>query len=350
MAVNTSSAKKTNKYVWLTAIILAIVTIAVVQFNKKADEKQLETADRGFTVKSMNDVNKIVIRHVKLQPLVFTRGENNWLLNGSYDVDPGVFVNIEKVLTGMQMLYIPSRNATAPLLESLKSNGIQVDIYKDEEDQEPVKMFFVGTDTQKGDGTYMILGGSSQPYVMHLPGLAGGLRSRFEQPAINFRDKFIIKNVPGSITSLTMEYPGDYRSSFKILNNNGEWVVQPLLSDNSNTSSFPNQNMISSYVSRFEKLGAEMFITDEPTITEVRKKLPAAILTIQNNKDIKKVYRFYGYEDITENKGYAKTPAEIRNQNRLFVDIDTSDMLTAQNRVFSRIFMGLDNFMGKVKN
>jgi hypothetical protein len=350
MAANTSSARKSNIYIWLTAIILAVATIAVVQYNRKAGEKQLETADRGFTVKSMNDVNKVVIRHVKLQPLIFTRGENNWLLNGTYDVDPGVFVNIEKVLTGMQMLYIPARNATTTILESLKSNGIQVDIYKDEDDKEPVKMFFVGTDTQKGDGTYMILGGSSQPYVMHLPGLAGGLRSRFEQPAINFRDKFIIKNVPGSITSLTMEYPGDYRSSFKISNNNGEWTIQPLLSDNSNTSSFPNQNLIASYASRFEKLGAEIFITDEPTITEVRKNLPAAILTIQNKKDVKKVYRFYGYEDITENKGYAKTPAEIRNQNRLFVEIDSSDMLTAQNRVFSRIFMGLDNFMGKVKN
>jgi len=350
MAANTSSAGKSNKYIWLTAVILAVVTIAVVQFNKKSVEKQLETADRGFTVKSMDDVNKIVIRHVKLQPLIFTRGKNNWLLNGTHDVDPGVFVNIEKVLTNMQMLYIPAKKATTTVLESLKSNGIQVDIYKDEDDREPVKMFFVGTDTQKGDGTYMILGGSSQPYVMHLPGLAGGLRSRFEQPAINFKDKFIIKNAPGSITSLTMEYPGDYRSSFKISQNNGEWKIQPLISDNSNTPLFPNQNMIASYVSRFEKLGAEMFITDESTITEVRKNLPAAILTIQNTEDAKKVYRFYGYEDITENKGYAKTPAEIRNQNRLFVDIDSTDMLTAQNRVFSRIFLGLNNFTGKVKN
>jgi hypothetical protein len=350
MVANTSSARKSNKYVWLIAVILAVATIAVVQYNRKAGEKQLETADRGFTVNSMNDVNKIVIRHVKLQPLIFTRGENNWLVNGTYDVDPGVFVNIEKVLTGMQMLYIPARNATTTILESLKSNGIQVDIYNNEDDREPVKMFFVGTDTQKGDGTYMILGGSSQPYVMHLPGLAGGLRSRFEQPAINFRDKFIINNVHGSITSLTMEYPGDYRSSFKISENKGAWKIQSLVTENSNTSLFPNQNMIASYVSRFEKLGAEMFITDELTKKEIRKNLPAAILTIQNTEDVKKVYRFYGYEDITENKGFAKTPAEIRNQNRLFVDIDSKDMLTAQNRVFSRIFMSLDNFTGKVKD
>ena len=65
MAANTSSAGKSNKYIWLTAVILAVVTIAVVQFNKKSVEKQLETADRGFTVKSMYDYNHLYLQEVK---------------------------------------------------------------------------------------------------------------------------------------------------------------------------------------------------------------------------------------------------------------------------------------------
>jgi hypothetical protein len=282
--------------------------------------------------------------------LIFTRGQQNWVLNGVHDVDPAVFVNIEKALTSMKLLYIPSRNATKTILESLKTNGIQVDIYQKTNDTKPVKILFVGTDTQKGDGTYMMLGGSSQPYVMHLPGLAGGLRSRFEQPAINFRDKFIIKNTLESIASITIEYPGDYKSSFQISKNKDAWDIQSLLTDKKNVSSFPNPNIIRAYISRFQKMGAEMFITDKSTIANIRKNLPSAILTIRTDTKTRKVYKFYGYEDIMENTGYSKTPAEIRNQNRLFVEIDSSEMLTVQNRVFSGIFLGYDHFLGNIKN
>lgn len=195
-----------KRLVWLVLILLLMSGTAYFLIKRNEANKQgMVSADRGFTVKSIEELDKIVIKHNKLQPMVFTHVGKSWLLDGKYEVSQSVFVNIEKVLLNMKLLYIPPIASTNNILESISKNGIQVDLYNG--DDEPFKMFHLGSDTQKGDGTYMVMAGSNQPYVMHLPGLGGGLRSRFEQPTKNFRDKFIykfpadqIENIKGRIS------------------------------------------------------------------------------------------------------------------------------------------------------
>ncbi|MBL0027473.1 MAG: hypothetical protein IPO98_21995 [Saprospiraceae bacterium] len=121
--------------------------------------------------------------------MVFTRDKAGWIVKWKISGRSGGFCALKKVLTDITMLYIPPTNSIATILKSIKNNGIQVDVYTDSGSAS--KIIHIGSDIQSGDGTFMVLGGSKQPYAMHLSGLAGGIRSRFEQPLENFRNKFI---------------------------------------------------------------------------------------------------------------------------------------------------------------
>ncbi len=312
--------------------------------NEKDNKKGMVTADRGFTVEAIADVQKIVIKHTKLQPLVFKREGKQWKVNDKYAVDAAVFVNVEKVLTGMRMLFVPSKAATPTIVESIKKSGIQVDVY--ENNSQPSRIFFIGSDTQKGDGTYMILGGSSQPYAMHLPGLGGGLRSRFEQPIENFRDKYIFKDQANDIDYVKVEYPKQNSSSFIIENKGASSSVKPLINNGLKLSIPENKRLINTYLSGFESLGAEKLMNDYPLKDSVIFKVPNCIIELKRKDGSNRVYKFFAYDDFESGNGNSRSPAEIRAQNRLFVSVDDRDFYTVQNRVFGDLFRGYQDFFG----
>jgi hypothetical protein len=263
-------------------------------------------------------------------------------LNGSTDVDPGVFANIQAALTKMRMLYKPAQAATKTVLSSLKTNGIQVDIYTNDETK-PDKIFFVGTDTQKGEGTFMLLNGSDQPYVMHLPGLAGGLRSRFEQPEKNFRDKFIYKFTAASLKTIRVEYPKDQSQSFEI-QVEAEPMISSLLAQYTLPKTKQNSGKIQSYIGIFESTGTEGVFNDFPMKDSLFTLIPDCVITLSLKSGEIIEDKFYSFEHFMERSGNYRTPQEIRSGNRVFILRNKKDLFLAQTRVIGNFFTGYQEF------
>ena len=325
----------------LILICLSILAYFLIKDNS-ANKTTFISADRGFAVKDINKVTKIVIKHVKLQPLVFTNNGNGWKINGKYEVDPAVFVHVEKVLTNISLLYVPPSNSSSTILNSIKNNGIQVDIYQGGD--KPSKILHIGSDTPKNDGSYMVLGGSKQPYAMHLPGLAGGIRSRFEQPLENYRNKFLFQYPLRDIKQVTIEYPKSQSHSFKISNSNVGLKIEPLIVRNSKYYEI-NQTLIKSYLANFENLGAEKLINSYPMKDSIISTTPACILELHDTKGKIVRHKYYTYDDFENGIGSSRSPGDIRFQNRMFVFVDSLDFYVVQNRVFGNIFRGYDEFL-----
>ncbi|MCZ2101143.1 MAG: DUF4340 domain-containing protein [Chitinophagales bacterium] len=330
----------------LVILLAALSGIAwyLMQQNK-ASEKGYVTADRSFSIKNMDEVQKIVIKHTKLQPVIFTRKGKNWILNDKYDVDQDVFVNIEAVLERITLGYIPSKNATPHILKSIKENGIQVDIYTDED--KPSKMFFIGSDTPDGSGTYMVMSGSSQPYVMQLPGLQGGLRSRFEQPAYNYRDKTLFKFKPEDIKSIKVVYTKDNLSSFEITNGNTP-TIQPLIAQPTIGKGAAHENNLKFYIQQFERMGTEGIVNSVPEQDSLLAQQPNTILTITTKNGTEHLYKFYSYDHIINEEEDPVTQKEIFGINRQYIYTESDNTLyTAQMRVIRRIFLAYQDFFGQ---
>lgn len=333
-----------KRLIWLVIVLLGVSAAAYFLIKQnEAKKKGIVTADRGFTVEKIEDIKKIVIKHKKLQPMIFTREGKSWKMDGKFDVDPGVFVNIEKVLLNMRLQYIPPAASTKNILESISKNGIQVDLY--DGDDEPFKIFHIGSDTQKGEGTYMVMGGSTQPYVMHLPGMSGGLRSRFEQPAKNYRDKFLYKFPADKLASIKVEYPMDNFSSFIIQAKGENFEIAPLLDLVKKPINPVNQKILEDYVDQFEMMGTEGLLSNIPEKDSILNESPVCTFTFTQKDGSVTIHEIYPYDDIVEQTGkITRTKQELNKQNRVFIHNNEGDLYTAQSRVVGGMFKGYEDF------
>lgn len=332
------------KRIGLLLLVLSVLSgSAYFLYQKnKANEKGMVSADRGFSVESMDEVTNIVIKHPKLQPIQFSKNGKTWLLNGKYLVNDAVFVNIERALTDMKMLYVPPKAANNTVKESIGKYALEVTLYNNSD--EPFKTFYIASDTQKGDGTYMLMKGEEQAYVMHLPGLMGGLRSRFEQPMKNYRDKFLFREKADQIESITVNYPKSESSSFILKKEGTNVTVLPTIANAPKSDKPLNERVVNAYLSSFEMLGAEDIFDAKEGIDTLLQLVPFCIVEMKKTDGTIKKNLFYSYEDIMWQDKNSRGPKDVAQMERLYAWVDNKDMFIIQKRVFGNIFLGYENF------
>lgn len=324
------------------ALLLLSVGAYFLYQKNSANQKGMVTADRGFAVESMDEITNIVIKHPKLQPIQFSKNGKSWLLNAKYLVNDAVFINIEKVLLDMRLLYVPPKAANATVKESIGKYALEVSLYNNSD--QPFKTFYIGSDTQKGDGTYMLMKGEEQAYVMHLPGLMGGLRSRFEQPLKNYRDKFIFREKQDQIASITVTYPKSESSSFSLVKDGKNVTVNPTIANVQKINKPLNERVVNAYLSSFEMLGAEDIFDAQEGIDTLLQLVPFCIVEMKKTNGTTKKSVFFSYEDIMWQDKNSRGPRDVAQMERFYAWVDDSDMFIVQRRVFGNIFLGYENF------
>lgn len=327
--------------VFLLAVLGGIAYYLVTKNKQK--EEVLVAADRGFTIPSMDVVRRVVIKHVKMPPSVFDKSNGEWTLDYKYKVDKYIMGGIGEVLTRMELHSIPRKVATNTIIESMKSNGIRVDVFTNTLEK-PERTFFIGSDTQAGVGTYMLLEGDPQPYVMFLPGLNGGLRSRFEQRGEEYRDKYIYTIKPDDIISVKIEYPKNETASFMLTNGNTH-TVKPLDVNQPTLDKPLNENFAKAYIKYFESIGSEGFANRLEQKDSIMSKVPFAIVTVAT-KDGEIIHSYFSYNDFMDKTNKARRPEDIAKVDRFFVK-GKDDLYFAQTRVIGKIFVGYHQFFGQ---
>lgn len=328
----------------LISVLILLGGFAYYIVNKdKSKTEELLKADRGFTVESMDMINKMVIKHPRLQPLVFVRDGKSWTLNDKVPVDEYVFAQMEKVLTEMRMKYVPSKKASATIMKSLATDGIQVDLYGNDLST-PFKIIHIGTDAPNGNGTFMVLGGETQPYAMNLPALDGGLRSRFEQPVYNYRQRFIYRIPAAQIKTIRVDYPMQTTSSFLLVNDGDVPTIKSLSNNDAPSTKTIIPRIAKSYLSTFEELGIESVVTGLEFNDKVKKYEPFCIITIDKKDGTQVKYNYFSYDEIEDGGEKVLGVKDGAKQNRYYITNAEGELFTAQIRVFKGVITGLDDF------
>ena len=330
-------------------LILAFVFIALAFVAYKLYEKnRVNTAmsqlkeERDFTVDSKESIYKIVLERVGEQPLVFTKiSEKEWYLNDKYRADEIVVGYMVQVLTKAKIHSIPSKNAQKSIQEYLKLKGITVTVYDKEGHQ--IKKLQVGSDLQKGESTYFLLDGFQQAYALELPGLGGGLRSRFEQKEDNYRDRFIYREPKDKITAITVNYTQDPAASYTIEKAGTGYTIRPLEGAEARGTKAANLNKIDTYLSFFELLGAELLYNHFEKRKEVEASPPFCTITLTRSDTGVKVYKFWDYDKFVRAADERGRSVDAVHINRFFVSTG-EDFYTVQTEVFGKIFSAYPYF------
>lgn len=277
-------------------------------------------ADRDFKIDDAEQVHRIFIANRSGQQVELSRQGNSWLVDRQHLANENAIKNLLDVVKRIDMQQIPAKAAVPTIIKNLATEGILVQLF-DENDQK-IKGYYIGGSTSDERGTYAILEGAEQPYVVHLPGWVGNLRFRLNFFGDDWRSKQILAEEISSIERISVEYPTQRNRSF-ILERKGErYTVRPFYNSDQPTRDIP-RDRAERYLFNYQKLFVSSYENKDPEEkVELLKTLPFAHIQVTkmdgSQKSIKAYPRYADREMTIDSKtGEINTDIPFQGYNLL---------------------------------
>ena len=323
----------------LLMVVLFLVLGGTVWYflaNKKKQAGSHVSWDMDFAVKNTDNIGKIFIADRTGNTVTLEQKGKVWQYNGKHPARPSAVQTLLETISQVNVLNIPPNGAVPVMVKEMAAAGIKVEIY--DLDGKNIKTYSVGGVTNDERGTVLMMEGSEQPYMVHIPGFIGQIRMRFLLRDDDWRDKAIFREKPEEIQSVSVEYPQRKNESFK-LEKTGEaaYDVQPYFSTTTAMRSPQRKGVAEAYLVQFEQMVAEAFETQNPLRDSVKALVPFVIVTMKKTDGQEKNLRFWPVDVETGRDGKNFV-------SRYFTDVNNEDFMLTQDRVFGGIFRGYGFF------
>lgn len=265
--------------------------------------------DRQFAYPDFGDVERIFIADRFDHRVNLTRGGvTGWLADGK-PANANVLKNLIATLRSMDIRTLPTAKAIPNMVNVLAAEGIRVQLFG--EDGEELRDFYIGGGTHDELGTFAIMDGSENPYVVHIPHWTGNIRTRFNHWGDEWRDRVYFRVDPDKIERFGIDYPRQRDKSFRLTKQGDRYTLAPLYETGQPTVAVPRglaERALAPYekyyVNRYENRATE-------SIAAARQLLPFAVITLkQEGRDEQTMKIYPRYRDASYAND-AKTGQEI---------------------------------------
>ena len=214
---------------FILGVILVLIVGAVFALKSRDNSNQQQTFDDyegSFAVEDIESVYRVQITHGDRRQFNLRRTSNGWTVNDLYKARMSSVKPLLDAIKLVTIKYIPPKAAMEHIVWDIGAHGIKVDIMDRNDDL--IKTFYVGGATFDERGTHMIMEGSNQPFVTHIPTMDGSFRTRFTLGIDDWRDRHFMPIGPDDIHRLTVDYPRQQSQSFILEATRRGYTVQPL--------------------------------------------------------------------------------------------------------------------------
>ena len=301
--------------------------------------------DRDFAVENIEDVHRVFIVRRDGQKTTLERDGGEWLYDGQYKANPAVIRPLLQLIEKVQLKYKPPQNSTEHIVKVLATQGTKVELY--DQSGNNLKTYYIGGSAPNSEGTYMIMEGAEQPYVMELPMMSGNPSVSFNHTGDEWRDKSIFDTKAENIRHISIEYPKQKSQSFRLTVDGSDYELEPFYDITPRINRPVNESDVDAFLNSYEKVIAEGFRNDYENIDSVLMQVPFSIITLVNTSgDTTRAQFFPILQDETimqdpETGAYKRVNPLF---DRYFIDLNGEDFLQSQQKPIERIFWGYPSF------
>lgn len=296
--------------------------------------------DRAFRIEDTRAIGKVfLVRKTDGATVTLVRRGNDWYVNDRYKANPNVVENLLQAMQGIRLKYIPPQAALDHIVKDLATRSIKVQVF--DRGGKLMKTYYVGGAPPDERGTYMIMEGAEQPYVMELPGLGGSVRGRYDIFKLDrWRDKTILSFDPEQIEYVAVDYPKQRSKSFELKREGRRWTLTPLYATTPPRAEQPDVRRIQRFLSGFRQVYGETFLNEWNGRDSVRQILPFAQIEVRTPQAAQ-VVTLWPIERYVE--GRALPVVE-----RYYVDVrPAGDFMIAQHRLLAKILWAYEFFFSE---
>ena len=195
-------------------VILAILGAVAYYVIQQRGQGTMKPALHNFAVEDTTSVTKIFLADKYGRKVLLERKSAiEWQVNGQFKARKDLVDVLMRTIARVEMKAPVAQSAHNTIVKLMAVKSVKVEIYAGDD---RVKTYFVGDATNDNMGTYMLLEGSSEPFICHMPGFVGYLTPRFVADPLVWRDTEVFANRLPQIAELEIDYNEYPEKSFRI--------------------------------------------------------------------------------------------------------------------------------------
>ena len=345
--------RKQKNLIGLLSIIILITISLVVVFSQKSS-----TIEQNFHIKDTNKITKIVIEDREKNISKVVKQDSIWMVNDKFQASPLMVSTMLETLREMRIREPVAKAAHENIIKQLSARNTRIDVYTESyfinlgfiklfKREKLEKSIYIGNETMDNTGTFMLIKGTKDPCVIHIPNFRGYLSSRFTAVENDWKMHTIFKYKPQDIASIKVEIPDYPQEGFELYAEENTVHIKRL-ADGELLKDFDTLK-VTAFISSFFELNFENIATNIPQIHKdtIFSKNPSFVFTVKDKAGKeKKLKTFIKMNEGTWVSENDKTNFyEIFDINRMYGLMDgSSDTLILQYFAFDNIIKPVSYF------
>lgn len=304
----------------------------------------LSDYEGSFAVPDTNMIGHIRVLDRDGKTLQLDRKDGIWYVNDIYRAEPRVMEEMLETVSQIEVKYIPPASMIPNIIKSLGAHGRRVEV--SDLDGKVLKTYYVGGVAPEGSGTYVIMEGSEQPFVVTMKYFHGSLSARFYLDEKDWRDRSLFPMDVENIVSFAIEYPRFRDKSFKIERKGpNAFTVKPFYELSKTIDGDINPDRPAELLSRLKELRIEGFNNENPERDSISKTLPFCVIYVTTKDSTDRITTLHSIVptdiDGAILLGDNGQPLSVE---RYHVNSNWGDFMMVQHLPFSKIFWSYDMF------
>ena len=349
-----------NRVTLIIALILLLAAAALVITNSYTTLRK-DVSD--FSIEDTASVTKIFLADKNNNEVTLERSaDGSWLVDGKYMAQKEKISSFLKTLTDLEVRSPVPLVARNNVITRMAVIAKKIEIYQISPrinffnkirlfpHEKLTKTYYVGDVTQDNQGTFMLMEGAEEPYIVHIPGFRGFVSTRYSTIKADWRDYTVFKTPINEIQSVRVEFPVQPEQSYQFDIQDNQNITLRSLSDNQVVPDYDTLkalNFLTSFKDiRFESLLEHLL--EKEFIDSVASSIPKTIITLTDREgkvNKVKIFAKKGFAPLYSADGALLEPADIDRAYALVNEEE--DFVLIQYFVFDQVTRTLSSLRGK---
>jgi len=346
---------KKNKISILVLIALAFVAAFLLIRNSSSS---FRSKSNVFAVSDTTNITKFFLADKNNNTVKVERSTNGtWVLNDKYEVNPAMVQIMFKTFILIDIKAPVAKSARNTIIRLMAGKSVKTEIYqrvyrinlfnwiKLFPHEKLTRTYYVGDATMDNSGTFMLMAGSEDPYIVNIPGFRGFVSTRYSAMEPDWRSHSVFRFRIPAIRSVSVKFDEKPERSFMITNQNNRLFSLTSLIDNRNIDNF-DTNKVVQYLSMYHDMNYESVLDD---MTKTKRD---SILAQTPTNEITLTDKLGKQHTLTTWKRKAYTGQLDMDGNqvewdieRMYAQVDNAEYLVAvQYFVFNDLFVPIQWF------
>jgi hypothetical protein len=212
------------------------------------------------------------------------------------------------------------------------------------------KVYYIGDVTQDNQGTYMLMEGEEEPYIVYIPGFRGFVSTRYSALKADWRDFTVFHTPINQIKAIKVEFPGNPAEGYEFEVKDNQNIILRSLMDNRVLESYDTiraLNFLTGFEDiRFESLLAHLL--EKEYIDSVSASVPKTVITLTDRAGAVNQVKIFEKKSFAPTYSEDGATLEPLDMDRAYALVnDGEDFVLIQYYVFGRVTRTLGFLTGK---